>query len=151
MRHSNCGFSANLLFGLLGFLVFSTALPCMATTYTVEVGEGSNKAHAGTWTVDVTYDAKTQMVTFKVLNGTGKAGQSTWDGWTWTVPATVSGDTVTFSGTSATPTTATGRSGGIANKLVFSDATLNTKTQTLSIKSISNTEGALNTRSVILL
>jgi hypothetical protein len=83
-----------------------------ANTYDVDVANGTNPAHAGTWTVKVSYDSTSQTVSFTVLTPPAdpddpkqpKSGQGSWNNWTWTVPATPSGSTVTFNGTSGTPT-----------------------------------------------
>lgn len=130
-----------VLFGILGYLTFFSVLPSKATTYTINLGGGSNPAHQGNWTVDVTYDPKTQKVTFKIVNGTGKRGQNTWDGWTYTVPATIKDGIVTFDGMSDIPTKADGTPANPGDKVTFVGATLNTATQELIITEVTNTAG----------
>ena len=115
--------------------------PSLAATYIVTVkGDtttGTGVAHDGEWVVDLTYDPSTKQVTFRVISGTGKLNQNSWDGWTWTVPATVSGDTVTFNGPSNFPTDKTGKEQKAEfDKLTFSGATLDTTTMDLKLTSI---------------
>lgn len=90
---------------IVGCIMFCTTTSCMATTYDVTIGAGSNLFHQGKWKVDVTYDPATHDVSWTVVHGTGRPGQNTWDGWTWVIPGTrTGGNTVTFDAVSGRPT-----------------------------------------------
>jgi hypothetical protein len=156
-------FVIGLLLTLGSFIIFGLS-PSVAkdysNTYDVDVAIGSNSAHAGQWVVKVSYDSTNQTVSFTVqtppvaTNQAGrpiidgktkkpvpKEGQASWNNWTWTVPARVSGNTVTFGGKSGIPTKPEGQKGftpKAADELTFTGATLDTSTGTLKIGSIDN-------------
>ena len=152
---------------VLGSLIIFGLSPSVAkdysNTYDVDVAIGTNVAHEGQWVVKVSYNSTNQTVSFTVLtppvatNQAGRpivdgktkkpvpeAGQDTWNNWTWTLPATSNGNTVTFSGKSGTPTKPQGQGGADPSSdddLTFTGATLDTSTGTLKIGSIDNLGG----------
>ena len=114
-----------------------TSAPTLASTFTINLtaGAGANPVHGGRWVVDVTYDPTTKLLSFKIVKS--NPGEETYNGWTWTVPATLQLDgTVKFDGTSNVPTKGDGSPGSPGDKIDFNGTSYDQKKGKLKISSV---------------
>ena len=104
--------------------------------------------HDGKWTFKVSYDPTTGKVSVTTLTAPNK-GNASYNNWTWTIPGTASGDTVTFSGDSGLPTVPPKQpQPGHSNIITFAGATLNTVTGALDITSIKSLNDTFETTGI---
>jgi len=88
--------------------------------------------------VDVSYDPVNNVIKFTIVKGTGKVGQNTWDGWTWTMTPVedVPGSGIlSFAGTTDPATDKNGVKQSKNSVLDFSFLQYNTKSQEFSLDS----------------